>query len=304
MTSILNAITGWLLFAALVAAVGSLAARWLLIPRASLGPDESGEDASAFLTRAAGRLGMLGASLLPVAMALVFYRQLVEFRDPFVPWTEDASLLLTGTAWGRTWIAASAASVAAVTAFGLVRARVRGAWFASTVIVVALAAFPALTGHAAGTEELRGLTLVADTLHVLAAGTWMGGLGFILYAERLWRVRSGGESLLPSLVPVFSPVAIGSVATLVLTGTLAAWIHVESVAALATTSYGRTLVLKLLLVLTVMGLGAVNWKRLTPRLGEAAGQDALRRAAGRELLIAQLVLLVTAILVRTSPMGH
>jgi len=303
-TSILSAITGWLLFAALVTALGSLAARWLLIPRLSLGPDESGEDTSAFLTRAAGRMGLLGASFLPVAMALVFYRQLVEFRDPFVPWTEDATLLLTGTAWGRTWMEAAAASIAAIGAFGLVRVGIRGAWFAATVIVVALAGFPALTGHASGTEELRALTLAADTLHVLAAGSWVGGLGFVLYSERSWRVWSGGESLLPSLVPVFSPVAIGSVAALVITGTLAGWIHLEGVVVLATTSYGRIFVLKLSLVLAVMVLGAVSWKQLTPRLGDLEGQDALRRAASRELLIAQLVLLVTAILVRSSPMGH
>ena len=304
MTSLLSAVTGWLLFAALVTAVGSLAARWLVIPRASFETDTNLDDASEFLTGAAGRMGLLGASLLPVAVGLVFIRQLLEFRDPFVPWTEDASLLLGGTAWGRTWLGAAGASVAAVIALGLVRWRARGAWFASTLIVIALAAFPALTGHASGATELRSATVAADTLHVLAAGTWMGGLGFVLYAERGWRVRSGGRSLLPSLVPAFSPIAIGSVATLVATGTLASWIHLGGIGALATTTYGRILGLKLLLVLAVMVLGAVNWKRLTPRLGELTGQDALRRAASRELLIAQLVLLVTAILVRTSPMDH
>jgi putative copper export protein len=60
----------------------------------------------------------------------------------------------------------------------------------------------------------------------------------------------------------------------------------------------------LLLVGAVLGLGALNWKRLTPKLGEAGGNDALRRAATTELLLAQVVLLVTAILVRMSPMDH
>jgi putative copper export protein len=93
------------------------------------------------------------------------------------------------------------------------------------------------------------------------------------------------------------------VASLATTGLFAAWAHLPSVGALVSTGYGRLLVLKLALVAVVLGLGALNWKKLTPRLHEAGGTNTLRRAAAVELLAAQLVLLVTALLVRTSPMG-
>jgi putative copper resistance protein D len=70
---------------------------------------------------------------------------------------------------------------------------------------------------------------------------------------------------------------------------------------LLTTPYGRTLSLKLLLVGGVLALGAMNARVWTPRLDTDPGARALRRTAGVELLLGQLVLIVTAILVRTSP---
>ena len=75
----------------------------------------------------------------------------------------------------------------------------------------------------------------------------------------------------------------------------------ETPSDLLTTPYGRTLSLKLLLVGGVLALGAMNARVWTPRLDTDHGARALRRTAGVELLLGQLVLLVTAILVRTSP---
>jgi len=249
---------------------------------------------------------------LPVAMALVFWRQLTEFRDPFAPWTEDAELLLWQTAWGRMWLQATAAAIMTPLAFlaasdSRTGSRLRGAgWVAATMLTAALCAFPAYSGHAAGTEGLRWLSLPADTLHVLGAGSWMGGLLFVVLADRSWRrhMRSVEVSLLPALVPLFSPIAMGSVVVILVTGTLGAWLHVETVGALFTTSYGRLLTTKILLVLAVLVVGAVNWRRLTPRLGDPNGPAAMRRSAVVELALVHLVIIVTAVLVRTSPLHN
>ena len=109
---------------------------------------------------------------------------------------------------------------------------------------------------------------------------------------------------MPSLVPAFSPVAMVSVATLVLTGSVASWAHLESVSSLWTTPYGRLLLLKVVVVAGVLAMGALNWRRLTPRLSEEDGPRAMRRSALVELALANVVLIVTAVLVRTSPLGH
>lgn len=184
------------------------------------------------------------------------------------------------------------------------RSRIVIGWVIATASVLPLGTYPAFTGHAAGAEELRSLALTADTLHVLAAGGWIGLLALVVYLEWRWRRDPDTPvwSLPPSLVPAFSPIAMACVVTLLATGTFAAWLHLPSLGALASTSYGRTLVLKLVLVGVVLALGAVNYRVLTPRLGSRAGNQALRRAATVEVLVAQVVLFVTAMLVRTPPM--
>jgi copper resistance protein D len=255
----------------------------------------------------AARFGLYAALVLPLAFAMVFLRQLLEFRDPFVPWSEDAHLLLTGTDWGRTYLIGAALAVAAPLTFALVRGFKPLTWVPASLTVLALGAFPALTGHAnAGEGWLRASTLGADVLHVWSAGTWMGGLAGVLFLDL--KLREGNEGgaagrarLLPALVPAFSPFAVASVAVLVVTGVFASWIHLPEVSALFTERYGRTLILKLLAVGGVLALGWLNWRRHTPRLDSEAGSDKLFRAAALELAVAQLVLLATAVLVRTSP---
>ncbi len=290
--------TGWILLAALVTVTGATATRWLILPRVDVGA--AGE---VHLDDSVATLGWYGAIGLLVGMVLFFGRQLAEFRDPFAPLLEDASLLLR-TDWGTVWALGAAASLALLVLLQIARGGARWPWWVATLLVLGLVTFPAFTGHAAGEEQLRSLALAADALHVLAASAWMGGLGCVLYLD--YQARRPAEcprSLLPVLVPAFSPVAIGSVSVLVATGAFASWLHVDGVAQLVATSYGRTLLLKLLVVTVVLGLGALNWRRLSPRLGDPGGDDALRRAAAVELMMGHAVLFITAALIRTSPMS-
>ena len=292
-------LVGWLHFAALVVALGSVSTLALVLGRS--GREEIGYDP--WMRERVTRIGARAAMVLTLAMALVFLRQMAEFRDPFVAWSEDASLLVGSTGWGRAWLVGC--SAAALAALGLSLATDgKGPWFWLGALAVMVAgAFPAWTGHANSAGGLRPLTLAADAAHVWAAGAWLGGLTVVLLTERAWwRAGRGAPGLLPALVPAFSRVAVAGVATLALTGVFAAWVHIEGPAELVTTAYGRLLVAKLVLVAAVMLLGMVNWKRLTPTLGEIDGPQRLRRAATAELLIGQLVLLVTALLVHTSPL--
>jgi len=178
-------------------------------------------------------------------------------------------------------------------------------WPLATLAALALDAFPGATGHAAAASG-RGLAMLADTAHVVAAGAWIGTLGLILALERRRPGLGveGNPSLLGRLVPLFSPVAMVGVGFLAASGIYAAWRELEAVSDLWLTGYGRLLVLKLLLVASVLALGAWNWRRLTPRLSNEEGQSAMRRAATTEFLIANLVLVITALLIRTSPGGH
>jgi putative copper export protein len=300
LSTLVSAVTGWVLFGGLTLATGAVVSRWLILPRAFAREDPCSE---AHRNEVA-RLGTAGAILTVVGLALYLLRQLQEFRDPYVPWTEDAELLLFGTAWGGVWVRAAVGSLLAVVAFRVASWGRPIGWWLATPIVLALGTVPGLTGHAAAAEDLRSIALLSDWVHVWSVGAWMGGLAVVLYLER--QTLHGGDdrtSLLPSLIPAFSPVAMAGVGALVLTGTFASWSHLSGFEALWTTGYGRSLLLKLILVSIVLALGAKNFRVLSPALGTPQADSAMRRSATAELLIAQLVLLVTAVLVRTSPVA-
>jgi putative copper export protein len=55
--------------------------------------------------------------------------------------------------------------------------------------------------------------------------------------------------------------------------------------------------LKLVLVLIVVLLGAWNWKKVRPSLGKEGTEETIRRSSTMELTFAALVLIVTSVLV-------
>ncbi len=295
----------------MIGACGAVATRWIAAPRVS-------GTAKRLLVQTAARVGLAAGVCLPVAMAGLLWRQFADFRDPFSPWAGELRLLVAGTSWGRAWIGATAAALAALTAFVLVAVREAGAdegrargessaadngaawrWAAAAALSGGLCVFTAFAGHAAGTG-VRWLSLPADAIHVLAAGAWTGGLLVVVATERAAR-RGGGASALPAIVPAFSPLALGAAAVLACTGAVLAFLHLGSLPALVHTAWGRTFLVKLLLVTAVLALGAWNWKRLGPALNRPGGPDALRRAAVAELALAQAVVLATALLTGFSP---
>lgn len=299
MSSGLSLVIGWLHFLSVTLALGAVAGRWVLLTPRTL--SDAGLLAEA--RRTAARLGTAAGLALVVSMGLIFARQLTEFRDPFSPVSGEVRLLLGGTPWGTTWLLGTVAAVLVPVAFGWAARGRRGGWSLASILALGFGAFPALTGHA-NAGDLRGLTLPADILHVWAVGAWVGGLAVILTLEITRGATHDPEafSYLPALVPRFSPLAVTSVAVLGATGLLAAWIHLPTVGSLWTSAYGRLLLLKLALVGVVLGLGAINFKRLTPRLDDEAGRSTMRRAATIEFLVANLVLAITALLTRTAPM--
>jgi copper transport protein len=98
------------------------------------------------------------------------------------------------------------------------------------------------------------------------------------------------------IVGRFSPVALGAAALLGITGVITAWRHLKYLSALWTTPYGYTLDAKLAVVAIVVGLGAWNWRRMSPRLGAEDAAHHLRRSAKAELTFAGIVLALTALL--------
>ena len=90
---------------------------------------------------------------------------------------------------------------------------------------------------------------------------------------------------------------------LALSGGLTAWLHFGNIRDLWMSTFGRTLLVKLGVLSLVAATGAYNWRRVLPNLGRAGGGARLKRTATLELMVAAVVVAVTAVLVATpTPM--
>ena len=152
----------------------------------------------------------------------------------------------------------------------------------------------AALGHAAaGNQPVR---LAATTLHLLAALTWAGSiacLGIALLRARRALPRPYMLAALRRFVrPAFVCLAVTAV-----TDTFLASETIGSVDAALRTTYGRSLLLKLLLVALACGLALVSHHRLRHR-----SQTRIpTRTVAIEGLVAVLIVLATAVVVSGQP---
>lgn len=252
-------------------------------------------------------LGAWAATLLALGAGVRLWAQYTALSDPGQSADEARDLfgaMVLRTQWGRVWTLSVVLIVVAYFAFSRARLGARPAWLVAAASTIALALTPALSGHATGDSPSVPLTIVADMLHVLGAGAWLGTL-FVLALTAIVPLRASAAPAtdLAALVRAFSPIALLSATTLSLTGLYAAWIHLGSIGAVFSSRYGTVLLIKLAFVAGVAACGAYNWRLGTPRL-VAGDEAALRHSARVELLIGALVLVATAILVGTPLPGE
>jgi copper transport protein len=127
-------------------------------------------------------------------------------------------------------------------------------------LVIALIALAA-SGHAAASQPSL-LSISVDSLHLLAAGVWVGGiLGLAaLRPPGGWRGDQGRK-----LLQRFSWVALPAFAVTVLMGVVRATEELSNVSDLVSTTYGRVLDVKVLLIAAMLPLSLVAWRRRRPR---------------------------------------
>ena len=253
---------------------------------------------------ASATLGLRAAVGLVLALLLILLDQILLFRDPLSPFWAELDLLVTATTWGRMWQLQLLSGILAMVAFWIARARreARISWRFAAATALFCAIIPALSGHSAGVDRFHVLAVGADALHVISAGAWLGTLGALVVVVRA-AVKRGmvASDVLPGAVVAFSPLALLSAGTLVGTGLFATWLHVGSLGGLFGSTYGRILLVKVALVGIAAGLGAYNWRRVTPRLGSPEGARAFMSSTARsEIAMGLFVLLLTAVLVVTA----
>jgi len=273
--SVVELLLEYLGFAAWFAAFGALGFRFAVLRGGIDGDPMEGA------RRNAARIGLIGAALMVLRTVVVAAGTAAERHVG----------VLTVLGGGRTVVPFACALVLLV-AFGLALGRVQAGWMLAAAAGAVLALRNVTTG--------RWFSVV-NPLHETAASLWLGTL-FVLLVVGLPAVLRAGDSPdargrgVALLVSRFSPLALGAAALLGITGVITAWRHLKYWSALWTTPYGYALDVKLALVLCVVALGAWNWRRMTPRLGDESSAHSLRRSARAELSFAALVLIVTGVL--------
>ncbi|HWD46960.1 MAG TPA: copper resistance protein CopC [Actinomycetota bacterium] len=154
-----------------------------------------------------------------------------------------------------------------------------------------------LVGHAAGPSPLRTVNLAVQWLHVLAVGTWIGGLVWLLAGLRGHdRAEQVGSAVR------FSKLATPVLGLVAVTGLSRALHLAGGWQGLLDSSYGRLLDLKVALFCALVAVGAVNRFRIVPALASGVRRlGGLRRNVRGEVVLAACILAVTAVLSQLPP---
>jgi putative copper resistance protein D len=193
-------------------------------------------------------------------------------------------IVLTQTQFGFAWELRFLFGILLAACLLVQRAKNLGApiWQEALAALLAGAYLGSLAFAGHGEEGLgleRNLHLVADFLHLIAAGLWLGSLiPLALLLVYLGRFREDSWAAVAYDASArFSNLGIVAVGTLLISGIINAWFLIGGMQGLTGTSYGRLLILKITLFASMVCLAGINREYLLPRLSGDSGTDVCSR---------------------------
>ncbi len=221
---------------------------------------------------------MLGVSfaLLTLSSVLILLSRSLEMSGgPLSALPGVVPMVLSGTHYGRVWwVRPPLLLLLWIAWIGGRRYRNSRALGWVMFAAAAIIAFTrSETGHPADHGDFTFAVWV-DWLHLMAAGLWIGSLfGMTLVVfPRLRRHHPDHPVLAADIFQRLSTLAGLALALILVTGIYTAWKQLGAWSAFVTTSYGRTLLVKLSLVAILILIGAHNRYFKLPRLQQAAGR--------------------------------
>ncbi len=301
----LYALVRWANYMGLVALIGAVAFAVVVVRRAAVPALAWGVMSGAQLARAAASVGTVAALLVLAGALLRLTLQSVAMNGGGDALDRALVAAMVGeTTWGVGWLLQLTGGLVALVGARVARRVPNVGWTIAGAGAVTVAFAAALSSHAASAARLAPVAVASDTLHILGAGGWLGSLLLLVVvgvpAAARAEIRARGATI-AALVNAFSPVALACAALVAATGLIAAWLQLGAFSALWETRYGRILLLKVGALALVAAIGAYNWLKLKPAVGDHLGPHRLRRTATMELAVGAIVLAVTAVLVATPP---
>jgi copper transport protein len=198
----------------------------------------------------------------------------------------DAVSLAASTTPGALEVARLALAFLALWALSLAKRPGLAALFSGVAVLITGA-----SGHPAVTQPL--IAIPAKSVHLAAAALWLGGLLWIMTAERHGARYVEGTRRISSL-------ALGSVIVVVATGVLQGFLFLPRLAALTDSTYGRLILIKVagLLVLVLFGF---FHRRIVPRLDTTIARRRLRGSVRLEILVMLAVSVAGGLLAAIAP---
>ena len=194
--------------------------------------------------------------------------------------------LAASTTPGALEVARLALAFLALWALWLAKRPGLAALFAGVAVLITGA-----SGHPAVTQPL--VAIPAKAVHLAAAAIWLGGLLWIMTAERHGARYVEGTRKISSL-------ALMSVIIVVATGVLQGFLFLPRVAALIDSTSGRVILAKSAGLLVLVFFGAFH-RRIVPRLDTTIARRRLRGSVRLEIVVMLAVSIAGGLLAAIAP---
>ncbi len=227
--------------------------------------------------------------------------------------TKVLEIVLFSTRFGMVWMIQESVAVLIFLALllhkPLIQAIGRQRFF---ILMVSITALMLLTGsfksHAASLEPMWP-GLLGNSLHVIAAGMWLGGLPALLFLLRSSRNQSEEPeaAVIGRTLKRFSIMATIMVGVILLSGIVIGYLQIDRWGELFATPYGLFLITKIVLFLMMLSVAAVIRFRYMPQFGSKASTAinfAIAKWVTFETSAGILLLAVASVLKETTPASH
>jgi len=215
---------------------------------------------------------MFGIALVLVGVMVQAFGQLLAFEA----WAPDAAPLhdtlaiIGNTNWGHTRLTVTLIAFVGFV-FSFTRSPVLDVGV--RVVAVALLGVLPLLGHAASSSNVP-LAYALGVVHATGAAMWLGALA--LLAPTWWM---GLHSTLVML-PRYGRLAMFAAPLVIATGVLTVWTRLETPVQLLSTTYGRLILAKSVLVAIILAFGARHHRRLTRSFERSPDNNTARFESG------------------------